>query len=343
MREAEDGRRHRCDGVTVTDDDDPAPDLLLARDHAGDGRDDRHLARACATGALVRVGVGAYVPDANWQARDPRARQLVRVVAAHRSRRPAARGRVVSHESAALSWGLPTWGWPARRVELTDPGSTTTRSGSVLVHAGPLEQQEIVERPDGLIVTSLRRTVLDLLVSRTREQAVVLVDHLLGRGWTRGELEALLAVRPTARNRRRAAWAVAFGDAGGATPGESVSRVLAHEAGFVAPELQRRFCDAEGFVGVVDFFFPTGDGRGVVGEFDGSVKYLDEAHRSGRVASEVVLDEKEREDRLRALPTTSAFVRWGRRQVAQPHLLAARLRTAGVPRRDVVRDTEKGT
>ena len=333
MREAEDGCRRWCDGVTVTDADDPAPDLLLARDHAGDGRDDRHLARACAAGALVRVGVGAYVPVASRQARDPRARQLVRVVAAHRSRRPAARGRVVSHESAALSWGLPTWGWPPRRVELTDPGSATTRSGSVLVHGSPLEQHEVVERPDGLVVTSLRRTVLDLLVSRTREQAVVLVDHLLGRGWTRDELEALLAVRPAARNRRRAAWAVSFGDAGGATPGESVSRVLAHDAGFVAPELQRRFSDAEGFVGVVDFFFPTEDGRGVVGEFDGRVKYLDDAHRGGRRADEVVVDEKEREDRLRALPTTAGLARWGRRHLERPHLLTARLRAAGVPPR----------
>jgi len=313
--------------------DDPAPDLLLARDHVGSGRDDRHLARACATGALVRVGIGAYVPTSTWQPLDARARQRVRTVAALRSRRPTAGARVLSHESVALWWELPTWGWPPLLVELVDPALAATRRGSTLVHAAPLRDHEVTVRPDGVAVTSIRRTVLDLLTTRTREQAVVLVDHLLGRGWTRDALEDLLRERPAARQRRRAAWAVSFGDAGGTTPGESVSRVVAHDAGFVAPELQRRFEDDDGPVGVVDFFFPVGGGRGVVGEFDGRVKYLDAAQRSGRSADEVVVDEKEREDRLRALPATAGFVRWGRRQLDARGALTARLHRAGVPRR----------
>lgn len=74
-------------------------------------------------------------------------------------------------------------------------------------------------------------------------------------------------------------------------------------------------------------------GWGVIGEFDGRSKYLFDALRGDRRADDVVVDEKEREDRLRALPTTSGFVRWGRRHVAEPHLLAGKLRTAGVPLR----------
>ena len=38
-----------------------ADDLLLARDLVASGRDDRELARACASGTLVRVWPGAYV------------------------------------------------------------------------------------------------------------------------------------------------------------------------------------------------------------------------------------------------------------------------------------------
>lgn len=322
-----------CDGACVDHLDDPAPDLLLARNHVGSGRDDRHLARACAAGSLVRVGVGAYVPESTWRPLDPRARQRVRTIAALRSRRPTARARVLSHESAALWWELPTWGWPPQLVELVDPGLTTARRGSTLVHAAPLRGDEVTVRPDGVVLTSLRRTVLDLVTSRSREQSVVLVDHLLGRGWPREALEDLLQERPAARLRRRAAWAVSFGDPGGTTPGESVSRVVAHDSGFVAPQLQRRFEDDDGLVGVVDFFFPTGDGRGIVGEFDGRVKYLDEALRSGRSADQVVLDEKDREDRLRALPSIAGFTRWGRRHLTEPGLLTAHLRRAGVPRR----------
>jgi len=311
-----------------------ADDLLLARDLVASGRDDRELARACASGELVRVWPGAYVQTGTWHTLDPWEQHRRRAVAALVTRRKD--GLLLSHESAALVWGLPTWGWPTGPVELVDPtarrGTSTTR---LRVRASPLPLEERATR-SGLPVTSLDRTVTDLLLSRSRIQAVVLVDHLLhSRLSTREHLRALLAVRPAARRRRTAAWAVDFGNPGGESPGESVSRVVAHDAGFVAPELQVPFSDEDGLIGVVDFAFPVPDepDRLVLGEFDGDVKYRGATYRRGRSPEQVVQDEKSREDRLRALTSTAGFVRWTRRDLADAARLTDTLRRAGVARK----------
>jgi hypothetical protein len=311
-----------------------ADDLLLARDLVASGRDDRELARACASGTLVRVWPGAYVQAGRWHTLDPREQHRCRAIAALATRRKD--GLLLSHESAALVWGLPTWGWPSGPVELVDPTATRgTSTARLRVRASPLPLEERATR-SGVPVTSFDRTVTDLLLSRSRGQAVVLADHLLYSGLsTRDHLIALLAVRPAAGRRRAAAWAVDFGDPGGESPGESVSRVVAHDAGLVAPELQVPFSDGDGLIGVVDFAFPVQDepDRLVLGEFDGDVKYRGATYRHGRTPEQVVQDEKSREDRLRALTSTAGFVRWTRRDLADASRLADKLRRAGVARK----------
>lgn len=75
--------------------------------------------------------------------------------------------------------------------------------------------------------------------------------------------------------------------------------------GFPAPELQRCFTDARGTIGRADFYWP---GVRLVGEFDGAVNYSKPEFLRGRTPSQVVIDEKLREDRLRALGL--GVVRW---------------------------------
>jgi len=310
-----------------------APSLILTADAVARGCDDRRLARACEAGHLVRVSRGACVTPETWSELDPRERQALRAVAAARTRRR--NDLALSHESAALMWGLPTWGWPQGPVEFLASGDGRAHTTpDVRVRLAPTDEEDVTSLDD-VSLTSLRRTVLDLLLTRERVQAVVLVDHVLRAGsLTRADLADLLATRPGARNRRRAAWAVAFGDARAESPGESVSRVLARDAGLVVPQLQRPFSDARGSIGVVDFFFPDpdGSGRGRIGEFDGDVKYLGGQFRHGRTPEQVVAEEKAREDRLRALATTSGFVRWTRHDLARPERLAGLLGAAGVGR-----------
>jgi hypothetical protein len=89
--------------------------------------------------------------------------------------------------------------------------------------------------------------------------------------------------------------------------------------------LQQDFYDSEGFVARTDFYWPE---SGVIGEFDGDSKYLDDELLGNRSTREVILAEKKREDRLRALGYT--VVRWDWAAVKDPQLLRRKLVAAGV-------------
>ena len=99
--------------------------------------------------------------------------------------------------------------------------------------------------------------------------------------------------------------------------------------GLPAPELQSRFSDAAGLIGFVDFWWPEWD---VIGEFDGLGKYLREDLRNGKTPGEIVVDEKVREDRLRAA-TGARVVRWGWDTARSPQRLVSVLLRAGLPQR----------
>ena len=80
--------------------------------------------------------------------------------------------------------------------------------------------------------------------------------------------------------------------------------------------------DADGrLVGRTDFGWPK---HGVVGEFDGMVKYS--RALTGQDPAEAVFDEKRREDALRALGLT--VVRWTWHDLAQFAPILARLNQA---------------
>jgi hypothetical protein len=98
------------------------------------------------------------------------------------------------------------------------------------------------------------------------------------------------------------------------------------QLGFTQPVLQQRYVDREGVM-FGDFSWVH---ERVIGEFDGLGKYLREEFTQGRGVTDVVMSEKRREDRLRALGFRVA--RWGWREVQNPHLLAGILEDAGLRR-----------
>ncbi|WP_433710685.1 hypothetical protein ACQP2U_30880 [Nocardia sp. CA-084685] len=249
---------------------------------------------------------------------------------------------VVSHVSAAVVHGLPVWSIPLARVHLTRDRRTGARKGSrVMMHAASIEPDEVVQIGD-LRVTTVARTIVDLARTVPFEQAVVVGDGALRLGRTsRAELaEQLLRARgrpgcPAARR------VIDFLDGRAESPGESRSRVVLCTAGLPTPELQPTILDINGgFVARVDFLFPA---LGVIGEFDGMIKY----HNNSRPGSpeSIVIAEKLREDALRALgwavvrwtwPDLDTPDRWLTR-LAQAAAFAHRIRRAGT-----WRPTERG-
>ena len=168
------------------------------------------------------------------------------------------------------------------------------------VHAVPLAAEDVTVTKDGLAVTSVSRTVVDLARTVGFEQAVVIGDGALHARLTTPE--DLLAVLQRARRRPgtpAARRVLEFLDGRSESVGESRSRVQMAAHGLPAPQLQRHIYDVDGvLVARVDFDFEEFD---TVGEFDGLGKY-------GRDPMSSVEQEKLREDAVRA--TGPTVVRW---------------------------------
>jgi len=300
-------------------------DLITTRVTRGVVGHSRGLQRDAKAGRLVRVARGAYLDSARWSTLPPSERFVYRIAAAQRT---ALRPVVFSHAAAAVIWGLPWWGAPPSVVDVTDSAVATSRTHRLTrVHAQPLADDEVVEHL-GVRLTTVDRTCADVLFDHSRLDATVVVDAALrDTSTTVAQVAARLDGRPRARASVRARTTLEFCDARSGSPGESVSRVLIHGFGFPAPVLQQPWRDSFGFIGFTDMWWPD---LGVVGEYDGNVKYLSDRWRKGRSPQQVVMDEKVREDRLRATPEVRGFARWGTDALRTPEKLRTTLLASGL-------------
>jgi hypothetical protein len=303
--------------------------LIFTSDYARLGRDARQLSRREAAGELSRIRQGVYVPAAEWRALSGWERYPLLIEAAVSTLKSRT---VLCRQSAACVWGVPLLGVHTLVHACTGDGRGGRSRAGVRRHHADASSLEFEER-SGLLVTSRLRTVLDLAAFDSFEQGVVAFDHVLksdpARGLpalTKDDLAAGLAVFGAAAARRIQA-ALEFADPAAGSPGESLSRALMHLGGFKPPRLQSEIRDARGFAGYLDFEWPEDR---IAGEFDGMVKYQKAEFLKGRTAAQVVVDEKHREDRIRA--TGRRVIRWTWSDLASSGRFAAFLEAAGVPR-----------
>ena len=307
------------------------PRLILARDSIQQGWTPKMLAHRCAAGALVRLRHGIYVDGAAWGALTPWDQYRLRVQAAAET---LTAPTVFARHSAASVWGIPTIGHhhPVHALTFQNDGGRS-RAGVRRHYADPAGVK--ASRRDGLLVTGRVRTVLDLAAFTPFTEAVVPLDHVLRPDRARG-LPALskdalvtgIEGNYTAAATRRILTAVEFADPLSASAGESYSRALMHAAGFEIPVLQHEIRDDSGLVGYSDYYWPRAR---TAGEFDGVDKYMKPEYLKGRTPSQAVVDEKHREDRIRA--TGCGVVRWVWADLMAPGRLERKLAAAGVPRR----------
>jgi hypothetical protein len=286
--------------------------------------DDRSLRRAAARGDMTRLAIGAYVPTAVWLTLSREDRH--RLAAAAASEMNAS--FIASHRTAAALHGVPLLGTGDGLVHTraTLAAGTRTEHG-YRKHAVADPDLQVVEI-DGIRTTSLERTVLDIAMTEPFECGVVAADWALRNGATKESLRTALDKLAPRRRGSRAESVVGFADGASGSVGESYSRVQIERSGFPRPLLQTRFDDHLGLIGFVDFFWP--DCR-LIGEFDGFEKYSKQLYLAGRVPSEVVTEEKVREDRLRSTPEKPAVSRWIWSTVHGHGLLERQLRAAGLP------------
>lgn len=308
------------------------PPLLLSRDLPFHGLSPDDLSKRVRSGSLVRVRHGVYTDGPAWRDLEEWEQYRLRIQAAAETfQKPA----VFSRHSAASVWGVPTIGvqHPVQALTFNNDGGRS-RSG-VSRHFVPLAGLKIVSR-EGLLVTDRVRTVLDLAASVPFAHAVAPMDHVLrpdkGRrlpALTKAELEAGIGSNYSAAAGRRIRAVISFADPASGSAGESLSRALMQVAGFEVPVLQAPIHDAAGnLLGYADFYWKH---TKVVGEFDGVAKYVKAEFLEGRTASEAVVAEKNRENRIRA--TGLHVVRWDWAELMKPGVLEGKLVAAGVPRR----------
>jgi hypothetical protein len=244
----------------------------------------------------VPIRRGAYVERAVYAAMT---REQLHVALVHAAVRSLAKPAVVSHVSAAILRGLPSWGLDLSLVHVT--------RGDLHHHAGELRNDDL-EQIDGIWVTSPARTAIDTARVTEFEAAVVVTDALLHRGLVdRGTiLDRLESMRdwPGTCNAGRVA---EFADGRSESVGESRTRVAFELVGLPRPDLQRLITTPDGkIVGRSDFLF---DGLWTIGEFDGRVKY-GRLLKPGEAPGDVVWREKQREDRIRDLGYEVGRIIW---------------------------------
>ena len=256
---------------------------------------------------FVRVRHGVYVEA---RVTGPEGRVPVRVQVAA-ARLLTGVDLVATGATAVALHGLPLLGRPPGRLELRE------RKQERPLHHGAsatLLPDEVVG-VDGVPVTSLACTAVDVARVRGFLAGVLVADAVLRRGVPPGQLEDALLRRarwPGLENGRRA---VAFADGRAESALESLGRVRFDEQGLPPPELQVWRGEPPDLFARVDHYWRA---HRTVAEADGALKYATPSD---------LWDEKRREDRLRDGGDEVVRYTWDE-ALHRPALLAARLRRA---------------
>lgn len=305
--------------------------IILSREISTPGERNAFYS-AVRRGHFVALHRGAFVATSMWESLDQDARYRARILAAAAG---SSRDAVVSHDSAGALWRLPTVGeWPAK-IHVTESRAAGGTSSQLFERhtIGLPDRESLIQ---GVRVTELARTVIDIASTRPFATSVAVADAALRRTTdphpdvprtflSLGELRAELELLPVNRGSVKARRVVEFANGLADRPGESLSRVAIHQLGLTPPELQVRLQGASGRWYVVDFWWPEFNH---IGEFDGQHKYSDPRFLRGRTPHQALLDEKFREDDLRAAP--HGMSRWGWDVARSAPRLRALLVAAGI-------------
>lgn len=268
------------------------------------GWTDASLTRAVTRGELVRIRRGLLAPP-------DRVHDQVPAIAAA----TAVSGAVISHRSALAMHGLPVIG-RSRLPEITVPPTGRGSADGAHLHRASLPPEEIAV-VDGVPVTSVARTLVDVGRSCPVHTAVAAMDAALHRDLTRLDEVYVVARRcwnwPSIRRAQRA---MRLSDGRAESPLESVSRLVLRWLRLPDPEPQVRVLDGFGHeIGRLDFYWER---FGVFGEADGRSKYD---------ARDVLTAEKLRQEELET--TGLIGVRWGWTEVTKyPRLVRYRITRA---------------
>lgn len=182
---------------------------------------------------------------------------------------------------------------------------------------------------NGIAVTNPSRTLLDCGRTIDFVHSLPIFDDAASNGIE--EKQILQECARTTLDCSRIFKLLRYTDARSENGGESFARAVMIENGFSVPQLQVPFTDPlTGKQFRVDFLWRTADGRIIVGELDGTAKYVDPQMTDRKSIQETVQAEREREQALFRAGVTE-IVRFTFDDAVRQKPLIAKLRRAGVP------------
>jgi len=297
--------------------------VLLRRDVARTGIDDKSLYAAVRAGRLHRLRQGVYVVGPVWEQADRVERHRLLVSGVTRLYDGLAVAR--SHVSAAVAYGAPTRGLDLSAVHLTHLDTKHGRREAAIVHHHGACFVHDLGRDEHGWITSPTRTALDTASGAPRDAAVVTLDWYLHQRLTTPEH---LQQRHTTMKR----WpdtlglqmALRLADARSESVGETRARLLFHDQRLPAPVPQYEIFDPRGhLLARVDFAWPA---FRVIVEFDGQEKYH-RYRRPGESLEMAIMREKRREYQIREITGWTVLrIVWS--DLDYPGHTAARIRRA---------------
>ncbi|HRA07729.1 MAG TPA: hypothetical protein PKV13_14140 [Propionicimonas sp.] len=278
-------------------------------------------------GRLVRLRSGVFLATSALPS-EPAGHHVV-LAHAEQARYPEA---VLSHESAAIVWNLPTPGvrpWHESLPAVTLAAGTTQRSrlGVAAHHIGRLPPHHVARDAAGYAVTSVARTAVDLAGRYPLPEQLVLLDaaarricdSLVANPRRRdyanprliAEAQRLFLEAATVTRSSRLHAGISLCTPERESVAESLSAGHIHLAGIPTPLFNPPINTAKGTL-YPDCYWPA---HNLIGECDGKVKYRD---------PEAVEREKEREQVFR--DEHYRVVRW----LAKEAMFAPKVMTARV-------------
>lgn len=304
--------RHSGEGVGM--------DVIERGQLLADGWTDAEIQRLIRQEKLTRLAHGRY-SDLDLAVMSPEERHGL--VAVARWSCFTSPNVVLSHVSAAVLHGLPVIRGQLAKVCLTrsDTGGARTTK-KVRVKASHLDVRDRVEI-DGVPVTSVARTLIDLGRHHGTVATVIAADHALRHELVEAdEVIATVLRMGTAPGLPTARRALVQADGRAESVGESRQHLVLRPA-FPTYASQVNVFDERGtLTGRVDGALLE---AGVVVEFDGFAKY-ERYRRQGESIGGAVAREKKREDRLRALGWLVVRFTWD--ELADPAAMIAKVRRA---------------
>ena len=292
----------------------------LRREALANGEDDRSIARRVRSGEWHRVRRGAFIGGAFWATLRAEDQHRVLARAVLKTAHPTA---VLSHLSAAVELGAPTYDVDLEQVHLTrTDGHPGRKAAGVVHHCGALLTGAVIER-HGLPLVDGTRAAFEMTTIADIESALVTVNGLLhSKAADHDALAQLVRQAKHWPHSLRSDLVTRLADGRCASPGESRSLHLFWREGLPRPQPQYPISDSSGrIVAWCDFAWPE---RGVFLEFDGRAKY-ERLVPPGQTGVDIMLAQQRREELICRL-TGWVCIRLTWEDLARPRATAQRIR-----------------